>query len=300
MLALASVAVVAVMEALLLHFWGWTPGKWIFGLKLRDAQGNKLSLRAAWRRVWGVFLRGDGLNIPLYNLWRNYKCYRCCKDGEDCPWDEYENRQYTREDRPLFWLMWLGSVAVSVFLTVVILFQTYLPPNRGTLTVEEYCENFNFYLDLVEPDSQKILDESGRWSLRNEDWGVTYFETLGPLYCSDLEFGTAKDGSVVWIQFSEMAYADYVHTGQTRALTAALALAGAQREVNCFTFDAAGWEEFWEEKTGDFQGEYRGIQITQQVEREGYRGQGELLQAVGENPQFRRTVTLTLDGSETQ
>ena len=299
-LALASVAVMAVMEALLLHFWGWTPGKWAMGLELRDAQGNKLSLRAAWRRVWGVFLRGDGLNIPLYNLWRNYRCYRCCKDGEDCPWDEYENRQYTREDRPLFWLMWLGSVAVSVFLTVVILFQTYLPPNRGTLTVEEYCENFNFYLDLVEPDSQKILDESGRWSLRNEDWGVTYFETLGPLYCSDLEFGTAKDGSVVWIQFSEMAYADYVHTGQTRALTAALALAGAQREVNCFTFDAAGWEEFWEEKTGDFQGEYRGIQITQQVEREGYRGQGELLQAVGENPQFRRTVTLTLDGSETQ
>ena len=98
-LALASVAVMAVMEALLLHFWGWTPGKWIFGLKLRDAQGNKLSLRAAWRRVWGVFLRGDGLNIPLYNLWRNYRCYRCCKDGEDCPWDYGKDVEYTREER---------------------------------------------------------------------------------------------------------------------------------------------------------------------------------------------------------
>ena len=41
-------------------------------------------------------------------------------------------------------------------------------------------------------------------------------------------------------------------------------------------------------------------QLTRKVEREGYRGQGEFLEAVGENPRFRRTVTLTLDRSETQ
>ena len=41
-------------------------------------------------------------------------------------------------------------------------------------------------------------------------------------------------------------------------------------------------------------------QLTRKVEREGYCGQGEVLQAVGENPRFRRTVTLTLNRSETQ
>lgn len=41
-------------------------------------------------------------------------------------------------------------------------------------------------------------------------------------------------------------------------------------------------------------------QLTRQVEREGYCGQGEVLQAVGENSRFRRTVTLTLNRSETQ
>lgn len=41
-------------------------------------------------------------------------------------------------------------------------------------------------------------------------------------------------------------------------------------------------------------------QLNRKVEREGYCGQGEVLEAVGENPRFRRTVTLTLDRSETQ
>ena len=41
-------------------------------------------------------------------------------------------------------------------------------------------------------------------------------------------------------------------------------------------------------------------QLNRKVEREGYCGQGEVLQAVGENSRFRRTVTLTLDRSETQ
>lgn len=41
-------------------------------------------------------------------------------------------------------------------------------------------------------------------------------------------------------------------------------------------------------------------QLNRQVEREEYRGQGEFLEAVGENPRFHRTVTLTIDGSETQ
>lgn len=196
--------------------------------------------------------------------------------------------------------MWLGARAAVIFLGVAVALQYLLPPNRGDLTVEEYCENFNFYLDMVDPDSPEILDATGRWVLRDEGWGVTYFEPLGPLYCSDLVFGTSEDGWVTWIQFSETAYTDYVYIGQSYALAAALALAGAQRDFNCFTFDAAGWAEFWEDTRDQFQGECRGIYITQQVERQGYDGQGQFLQAVGENPRFRRTVTLSLEGSETR
>lgn len=63
--------------------------------------------------------------------------------------------------------MWLGAEAVSVFLAVTILLQTFLPPNRGALTVEEYSENFNSYLDTL-GDFSSQLNEQGQWVERAE------------------------------------------------------------------------------------------------------------------------------------
>ena len=142
LISLASLVLMFVAEPLWLHFWGWTPGKWIFGLKLRNRFGEKLSMSQAWSRGWGIFSRGYGFNIPIYNLWRHWKSYRSCRDGEDCDWDYGEERQYTKVDRSLSWLMWLGAEAVSVFLAVTILLQTFLPPNRGALTVEGVQRKF--------------------------------------------------------------------------------------------------------------------------------------------------------------
>ena len=48
-----------VFEPVLLHYWGTTPGKWIFGLSVRDEDGNKLSIRTAYARLWGVFGYGN-------------------------------------------------------------------------------------------------------------------------------------------------------------------------------------------------------------------------------------------------
>ena len=42
-----------VFEPVLLHYWGTTPGKWIFGLSVRDEDGEKLSIRTAYARLWG-------------------------------------------------------------------------------------------------------------------------------------------------------------------------------------------------------------------------------------------------------
>lgn len=41
-----------VFEPVLLHYWGTTPGKWIFGLSVRDEDGEKLSIRTAYARLW--------------------------------------------------------------------------------------------------------------------------------------------------------------------------------------------------------------------------------------------------------
>ena len=149
-------------EPFLLHFWGWTPGKWIFGLKLRDDQGEKLSLSEAWSRGWGIFSRGYGFNIPIYNLWRNYKCYRCCKDGEDCPWDYGKDVEYTREERQWVALPFVGATAAVMLLALVITLEWFLPPNRGGLTAEEFSENCNYYLERLAPGCLWELEENGQ------------------------------------------------------------------------------------------------------------------------------------------
>ncbi|NMA24286.1 MAG: RDD family protein [Clostridiales bacterium] len=66
-------------EPLLLCTLGTTPGKWIFGLRVRDDRGGKLTYSSALLRTWRVFHYGYGFGIPFYNLYRNYKCYKICR-----------------------------------------------------------------------------------------------------------------------------------------------------------------------------------------------------------------------------
>ena len=84
------------LEPLLLATWGTTPGKWIFGLKVRNAHGGKLTLGEAAARLAVLFRHGEGWGIPIYQLYRNYKSYRACSDGEVLPWDE--GRSYAIRD----------------------------------------------------------------------------------------------------------------------------------------------------------------------------------------------------------
>jgi len=299
LISLASLVLMFVAEPLWLHFWGWTPGKWIFGLKLRNRFGEKLSMSQAWSRGWGIFSRGYGFNIPIYNLWRHWKSYRSCRDGEDCDWDYGEERQYTKVDRSLSWLMWLGAEAVSVFLAVTILLQTFLPPNRGALTVEEYSENFNSYLDTL-GDFSSQLNEQGQWVERAEPGAVVI--DLSTMEYADLEF-TLEDGYVTAVTLSDSAKQDgrtgWIYMSQSYYQVATAALAGAQREFNCFNYDLAGWLALWDERWDSFELDYRGVHISQTVECSGYTGVGQIREPVeGRDQVYRRTVTISLNGSE--
>ena len=260
LISLASLVLMFVAEPLWLHFWGWTPGKWIFGLKLRNRFGEKLSLSAAWSRGWGIFSRGYGFNIPIYILWRHWKSYRSCRDGEDCDWDYGEERQYTKEDRSLSWLMWLGAMAASVFLAVTILLQTYLPPNRGALTAQEYYQNFNYYQKYIFGVSSSYLDEEGDWASYSSVGGIVV-PLLRNVSYSPVEVELSPEGYVAAVTLSDYMDPDdgvtvgmgtenasYLYMTQTYYQIATIALAGAQREFNCFNYDLTGWLELWDER----------------------------------------------------
>lgn len=40
-----------VIEPFLLHFWGTTPGKWLFGMEIRTPNGEKLAIRTGFYRT---------------------------------------------------------------------------------------------------------------------------------------------------------------------------------------------------------------------------------------------------------
>lgn len=58
----------AFVEAAILMSFAATPGKWVMGLSVTDADGAPLSYGPALRRSLDVYLRGMGLGIPFLQL----------------------------------------------------------------------------------------------------------------------------------------------------------------------------------------------------------------------------------------
>ena len=138
-----------VLEPLLLHFWGTTPGKWIFGLSVRDEDGNKLSISTALYRTWGVFIHGMGGGIPVYDLYRNIQCWRYC-EVEELPWDLDNSCAIMVRERETKWYRAAGYIALSVLAVLAdkgITLRAELPPHQGELTLAEYVDNCNDYLE---------------------------------------------------------------------------------------------------------------------------------------------------------
>ncbi|MFT3990390.1 MAG: RDD family protein [Luteolibacter sp.] len=57
-----------ILEIILLHYLGTTPGKWLLGLRVENQDGSRLSLSAARTRSIRVFLVGIGMGVSLFSL----------------------------------------------------------------------------------------------------------------------------------------------------------------------------------------------------------------------------------------
>lgn len=156
----------AILEPLLLCTWGYTPGKWLMGLKLRawHPEGDrKPGFFQALLRLIRVAIYGLGLNIPVAAWICGYKCWERCQNNEDQPWDE-EEFHYTLEDRRFDWAPAAIFVPVLVIaLGVHIVKDSMAPVNRqAELTRSEYVENINDLLEYTF-DSELELNGEGIW-----------------------------------------------------------------------------------------------------------------------------------------
>lgn len=182
-----------VFEPVLLHYWGTTPGKWIFGLSVRDEDGSKLSIRTAYARLWGVFGYGNCYALPFFDWYYNYKCYRACKE-EELPWDLENGCSIVVREREVRWYR------VALYLLVLVLraaagygidLHAKQPPNRGELTLEQFVENCNDYLKYNE-NLPPYVTADGTWDADMPTGGWT----CALAAFADVSVETDEDGYV--------------------------------------------------------------------------------------------------------
>lgn len=78
----------AIVEALLLSTWGYTPGKWLLKVKVRTEAGNRLTFLEALKRSFSVIYHGMGLGIPIISMITSFKSFERLIDNGFTKWDE--------------------------------------------------------------------------------------------------------------------------------------------------------------------------------------------------------------------
>lgn len=163
---LVTLGLVLLVEPLLLHAFGTTPGKWIFGLSVTDLEDGRLSILAARERTFEVLYFGEAFLINPICLYRNWKSYRACMDDEELPW-EGDSLLVLKDQRPWRIGAYVALEALLMVLLVSVSMYQNVPKNRGALTLAEYAENFNRLAKLEEVSPDMRLDAQGQWT---DEW----------------------------------------------------------------------------------------------------------------------------------
>ena len=152
------------LEPVLLHFFGTTPGKAIFGIRVEYADGGHLSYQDAKARTWQVIGSGMGYNIPIYHWVCLYRSWKHQREGRDMPWDVDGDLCFSIRENA--W--WRVAVCAAALLAISGVRTAAneaggFPPNFHGLTPAEYAENYNF-LCSYRADTSYRLTETGEWA----------------------------------------------------------------------------------------------------------------------------------------
>lgn len=107
-ISLLTLVFMLLLEPALLHLFGTTPGKAIFGIRVTDPDGGRLTYGAALDRTWVVLWEGEAMRLPFLNLYFNYKSLTAAENSQLLPW-ERESELTFRDDR-----MWRYGLHIAV------------------------------------------------------------------------------------------------------------------------------------------------------------------------------------------
>lgn len=189
------------VEALMIHLWGTTPGKWTMGIRIESSDGGQQSFQIALRRAYWVFRLGCGWYIPFWDLWCNWRSYQAHKNGEILEWDaesEIFYSNWTRIEKAALVFLVAVSLGINFWITQDLL----LPTHRYThLTMDQFVENYTDLEESLGYNPSIKLDTSGKWK-ENDDNSIKNIigDTTSnrPDYIYKIENGT-----IVGIEYQE-------------------------------------------------------------------------------------------------
>ena len=188
-----------VIEPFLLHFWGTTPGKWLFGMEIRTLGGEKLAIRTGFYRTWQVFTEGMGWDLPIWCWYRLWKSYQASTAG-DLPWDIDNGCHIVVHERKTKWyrvlaflFAWLLVLAAEFGISLY----ADLPRNTGRLTFAQYVDNCNNVLKYHERGRSMRPDGSLGEDRDSEGSTITVDSMM---YTPEVTAETDADGYVTAVE----------------------------------------------------------------------------------------------------
>ena len=179
----------------MIHKWGTTPGKWIYGISVLSENGCKLSFVDAMEREWWVFIRGYGFGIPIWSVVRLVKSYNSYQEY-DMEWDRSCELQFKDLGKRMKGVI-AGSIAIIIVINFLIVTDAPKPRFRGDITISEFAENYNFYYKITEEqfDTGFEMKSDGTWLLASEGNGV--FDIVGKPMYPNQNFEFNMDGTCI-------------------------------------------------------------------------------------------------------
>ncbi len=104
------------IEAIMLSWWGTTPGKWMLRVQLRHETGEKLSYSQALKRSGDVWFRALALGLPLINVVTLIYAFFFLKRTGQTSWDR--DGRLTVSHQPISVERWLTTLLVVMALPV--------------------------------------------------------------------------------------------------------------------------------------------------------------------------------------
>lgn len=249
--------------ALMLHYCGTTPGKWLFCLSVISENGNKLDYAIARDREWQALVRGYGLGLPVFRTVR--LCMSCYfyREGR-LNWDDYSETRYHTFGRKHKVLIIAAVIAMTIS-SLLVAADSLMPKYRGELSLEDFSHNYNYYAKINNEDSLTMLADG-----QFDDWNTVFVDISGDASNAthEFEFIMQNDNVKTITYGNTWTNIRHVVPISERCEVAVFTAVASQRGVNII--DMLKFGKIWKnaDLTTDGKLESNGVVITWDIEHE--------------------------------